>query len=164
MNPRPIPRPWRAALFLAALIPLEAAFVAGGTAYTKRYETKLLAEPRPLAEVAGKLGFGRKLKVEEVHGAWLRVSDGPTGGWVFAGNVSDTKPEEGQGLDMPLVASETSATAAARPLTPAAGNYAKSHQLANARADVEWLLTASAALTADEVDAYMQEHKKGEYQ
>ncbi len=141
------------------------AYEAGGFAYTKRVETKLLAEPKPLAEAAGKLAYGRKVKIEEVKGTWLRVSDGPSSGWVFTGNLSDTKPAEGKGLDgVPLLASQTTATAAARPLTPAAEEYAARRNLTDAREDLDWLLAECRAITPEAVDAFLQEKKKGEYQ
>jgi len=54
MKPRASPlRLWPLALLLFTAVTINAAFVAGGTAYTKRRETKLLSEPRPLADVAG---------------------------------------------------------------------------------------------------------------
>jgi len=91
---------------LAAL----AAFEAGGIAYTKRLETVARAEPRALAAAAGKFGYARKLKVLEVRDGWLRVSEGKISGWVFAGNLSDTKPAEGKGADgLGFAASETTA-------------------------------------------------------
>jgi hypothetical protein len=159
--------PARSAALLAALLCATAllAYEAGGFAYTKRVETKLLAEPKPLAEAAGTLPFGRKVKIETVQGAWLRISDGPAAGWVFAGNLSATKPDEGKGLDgVPLLASKTTATAAARPLTPAAAEYASRRNLTNAREDLDWLLTECHALTPEEVEAFLQEKKKGEFQ
>jgi hypothetical protein len=156
---------WPVALLLAAGVPLDAALSAGGTAYTKRVETNLLAEPAPLAAVKGKVAFGRKLKIEEAKGAWLRVSDGPAAGWVFAGNLSETKPAEGKGLDgLGLAASSTTATAAARPLTPAADDYAARHNLTNARDDLNWLLAQCHALTPAEVEVFLKEQRKGEYQ
>jgi SH3-like domain-containing protein len=141
------------------------AYEAGGTAYTKRVETKLLSEPKPMAEAAGKLAFGRKVKVEQVQGAWLRISDGPTAGWVFAGNLSATAPNEGKGLDgLPVAASETTATAAARPLTPAAVEYAGRRNLTDARGDLDWLLEQCQSITPEDVEAFLQEKKKGEFQ
>jgi len=146
---------------LAAL----AAFEAGGAAYTKRLETIARAEPHALAAAAGKFGYARKLKVLEVSGGWLRVSEGKVSGWVFAGNLSDTKPVEGKGADgLGLSASQTTATAAARPLAPAALDYADTHKLGQAKADIDWLLAQNAAVTAEEVEAFLQAQKKGEYQ
>ncbi|MDB6127720.1 MAG: hypothetical protein JWM35_1616, partial [Verrucomicrobia bacterium] len=98
MKPRFLPQLTLVTTLLATAAVLEAAMVAGNAVYAKRYETSLLAEPQPLAKQNAKVTVGRKLKVDEVRGVWLRVSDGPTGGWVFAGNVSDTKPAEIKGL------------------------------------------------------------------
>ncbi len=158
----------RSAALLAGLLCATAllAYEAGGLAYTKRAETKLLAEPKPLAAVAGKLTFGKKVEIEQVQGAWLRVSDGPVGGWIFAGNLTDTKPAEVKGLldGAPVLASQTTATAAARPLDEAAAQYAASQNLASVQEDLEWLVTTCAAITPEEVDAYLQENKKGEFQ
>ena len=157
------PRFVLAAILLAASA--LAAFAPGGTAYTKRLETRLLAEPKPLAETAARVGYAHKLKIEEVRGAWLRVSDGAKTGWVFAGNIADQKPEENRSLDvLPVAASETTATAAARPLAPAAVDYAARRGLAQARGDVEWLEQTGAAITAADVQAYLQAQKKGEFQ
>ena len=143
----------------------DAPYEAGGLAYTKRVETKLLAEPKPLAGAVGKLAYGRKVKVAEVRGSWLRVSEGATSGWVFAGNLSALEPSEAKGLDgVPLLASETTATAAARPLTPAAAEYATRRNLTGAREDLDWLLTECHAITPEEVETFLQEKKKGEFQ
>jgi hypothetical protein len=160
-------KPILAAVLLAVLLTASALFAyeAGGLAYTKRVETKLLAEPKPLAATTGQLPFGKQVKIDEVQGAWLRISDGPVSGWVFAGNLTDTKPTEGQGLDgVPVLASKTTATAAARPLTPAAAEYAARRNLARARTDLEWLLTECATVTTEDVTVFLQEKKKGEYQ
>ena len=84
--------------------------------------------------------YARKLKVEEVRGLWLRVSDGGTTGWVFAGNLAEQQPEENHELSgLAVAASDTTATAAARPLAPAAADYANRRGLAQSRHDVEWL-------------------------
>jgi hypothetical protein len=156
---------WTVALLFVAAPAVEAGLAAGGTAYTKRRETILLAEPAPLATPAGTLAFGRALKIEEVRGRWLRVSDGPVAGWVFAGNLAELKPVENKGLDgLGLSASETTATAAARPLTPAAEDYAARRNLVNARDDLNWLLAQCQAITPEELAAFLQAQKKGEYQ
>ena len=141
------------------------AFEAGAFAYTKRLETSLLAEPKPGADAAGRIAFAHKGKVEEVRGAWLRVSEGPVSGWVFGANLSAAKPDEGAKLDgVALLASKTTATAAARPLDEAVVKYAEQRDLKSAGEDLEWMLQASDAVTDDEVTAYLQENKKGEYQ
>ncbi len=165
MKTSALPRLGSAALLLATGVSLEAALSAGGTAYTKKYETNLLAEPAPLAAVTGKVGFGRAVKLQEARGAWFKIADGGSAGWVFAGNLSETKPAEGKGLDgLGLSASNTTATAAARPLTPAANDYATQHNLGNAREDLNWLLAQCSAITPARVDAFLKEQKKGEYQ
>lgn len=160
-------KPVLTAALLAALFTASALFAyeAGGFAYTKRVETKLLTEPKPLAESSGQLAFGKKVKIEEVQGSWLRVSDGPVSGWVFGGNLAESKPDEGKGLDgVAILASRTTATAAARPLSDATMAYAQQRNLGDAQGDLEWLVTACDAVTPEEVDAYLQEKKKGEYQ
>lgn len=165
MKTPPSFRSWPVLPLLVCTASLEAGLATGGTAYTKRVETKLLAEPAPLAAVVGRLGFGRAVKIAETRGTWLRIADGGTAGWVFAGNVSETKPAEGKGLDgLGLQASQTTATAAARPLAPAAEDYAARRHLANARDDLNWLIAQCHGLTAEQVEAFLQEQKKGEYQ
>jgi len=154
-------------LLIAALLaaPADAAFAPGGVAYTKRVSTALLAEPAPLAQPVARVGYARKLSIEEVRGLWVRVSDGGEKGWVFAGNLAEQKPAENRGLNgLPVTASETTATAAARPLAPAAVNYADRRGLGQARNDVEWLERTSGAITVDDVQAYKQAQKKGEFQ
>ena len=151
------------ALVLAASV--EAALVSGSIAYTKNLETRLLAEPRPLAAVTGKVRYASKLNVQEAKGPWLRVSDGSAAGWVFAGNVSEAKPGEISGADaLGLSASKTTATAAARGLTEVADAYATQHGLGDARGDLEWLRAQGAAVSAEDVEAFLKEHKKGEFQ
>jgi hypothetical protein len=141
------------------------AIEAGSFAYTKRIETNVLSEPRPLASTVGRLGFRRKIKVDQVQGSWLRVSDGPVGGWVFAGNIADTMPPEIKGTDgLPLSASQTTASAAARPLTPEANSYAAQRNLGAARNDLDWLQMQCRAITPAQVDTFLQTQKKGEYQ
>ena len=79
--------------------------------------------------------------------------------------MSDTKPAEGKGTDgLGFSASQTTATAAARPLAPAAVDYAESRNLGEARADLDWLTAQSFRVTNEEVEAYLQAQKKGEYQ
>jgi hypothetical protein len=142
-----------------------AAFAPGGTAYTKRITTVLLAEPAPLAQPVGRLGYARKLTIAEVRGLWVRVSDGSATGWVFAGNLAEEKPAENSLSDkIALNASDTSASAAARPLAPAAADYADRRGLAQSRHDVEWLERTCDAVTAADVSAYKEAQKKGEFQ
>ncbi len=158
----------RSVALFAALIGapavLLAAFAVGGIAFTTRPETTLLAEPQPFAEPAARVGYAQSLNVQEVRGAWLRVTDGKAAGWVFAGNLAEEKPSEVRGLDgLPVEASETTATTAARPLIPAAEEYSTRRGLGNAAADLAWLNEQVATLKPEEVKAFLQEQKKGEF-
>ena len=158
-------RLWPVGLLLTATVCVEAAFSAGGVAYTKRYKTTLLAEPSPQAKSTGELPFASKVNVDQLQGNWLHVSAGSANGWVFLGSLSETKPDEGKGLDgAPLLASNTTATAAARPLTPTADEYSQRRNLGNASGDLTWLLNKCGAITPAQVETYLKTHKKGEYQ
>lgn len=150
---------------LATVTLLPAAFAPGGEAFTKRVETALLAEPNALAKPVARVGYAQSLKVETVKGAWLRVSDGKTSGWVFAGNLAEEKPSETRGLDgLPVAASETTAAAAARPLVPAAEDYSTRRGLGKAAEDLAWLSQQAGVVKPDDVKAFLQEKKKGEFQ
>ncbi|MDB6094229.1 MAG: hypothetical protein JWM32_1791 [Verrucomicrobia bacterium] len=151
---------------LCAGVPaLPAAFTAGAVAYTKRVETVLLSEPKMLASPVTRLAYAKKLKVESVQGAWVKVSEGKNSGWIFGGNLSDEKPSEAKGLDgLSLGASKTSATAAARPLTEAGEAYAKRQNLGNASGDIEWMTQQCHDLSDQELERFLEEQKKGEYQ
>lgn len=164
MKTRLMPGAWPLVFLLFAAVSVQAALVAGSIVYTKRFKTTLLAEPSPLAAPAGELALGRKLTVTDARGNWLQVSDGPLAGWIFSGNLSTLPPAEGKGLDgLPVAASQTTATAAARGLTPAAADYAGRRGLENARDDLAWLLEQSEALTDEQVEEFLQTQKKGEY-
>ena len=153
------------ALSLGTATVLPAAFSPGGEAFTKRVETALLAEPNMLAKPVARVGYAQSLKIESVKGAWLRVSNGKDNGWVFSGNLAEEKPSETRGLDgLPVAASETTAAAAARPLVPAAEEYASRRSLAKPAEDLTWLKTQTSAVTPADVKAFLQEKKKGEYQ
>ena len=162
MNPRKSSPRWPFLLGLTAAVTLQAALAAGGIAYSKRMQTKLLADPSPLAAVNATIGYAKPLKVEETRGAWLRVSAGANAGWVFAGNVSAVEIKEAAG-GLALNASATTVTAAARGLSEEGAAYANRHQLADAREDLNWLLEQSAAVSADDLENFLQEKKLGEY-
>lgn len=142
-----------------------AAFTAGGTAFTKRVRTDLLSDSKALAPVCAQVGYARKLKIDQVRGLWLHVQDGPNAGWVFSGNVAEEKPSDTKGMDgVPLAASKTSATSAARPLAPAAEQYGDRKGLEQAKDDVLWLEGMSDAVKADQVDEFLKANRKGEFQ
>ena len=110
------------------------------------------------------MGYAQSLTIQEVIGQWLRVTDGKVSGWVFAGNLAEEKPSEVRGLDgLPLAASETTATTAARPLIPAAEEYSTRRGLTNAADDLVWLTQQQAAITPADVKAFLMEQKKGEF-
>jgi hypothetical protein len=163
MNPRIPFRAWSVIVGAAAVVTLQAALAAGGVAFTKRLETKLLAEPSALAPVSAKVGYARRLAVEETRGAWLKVSEGANSGWVFAGNVSEQEIKAAGPAGMSLNAGDTTVTAAARGLSEEAADYAQKHKLTDAREDLKWLLAQSAALSPEDLEAFLQEHKLGEY-
>ena len=155
-------------LFCLALATTPAALLAalavGGTAYTKRAETSLLAEPRPLAEITARVAYAQPLKVQELRGSWLRVTDGKNQGWVFGGNLADEKPSEVRGMDgLPVAAAETTATSAARPLVPAAEEYSQRRGLGKAAEDITWLNQQQVNVTPVAVQAFLQEQNKGEF-
>ena len=142
-----------------------AVFTAGRDAYTKRVETALLSEPKMLAKPVAQLPYAQKLRVEEVQGSWLRVSDGRRSGWVFAGNLAEQKPSATKGLDgLPLAASATTASTAARPLTPTSSDYSERRGLADAAADLQWLEQQHALLPTPTIQEFLKTEKKGEFQ
>jgi len=154
-------------LFLAAtLVSLAADFKKGGTVYTKRQETALLAEPKPLAAAVGKVAFALPLKIEEVSGQWLRVSTAKVpkiSGWVYAGNVADSKPTTAPLTGMTAnTASKTTVAAAARPLTKTATDYARTRNLGSS-AGHDWLDALAATISEADVTRYIVENKRGEY-
>jgi hypothetical protein len=151
-------------LFLAAALAANAVDK-GGTVYSKRNETNLLAEPKPLASAVGKAGFAEALKVVEVRGTWLKVTGKAAAGWVFGGNVANDKPTLAPPAGLTSIeASDTNTAAAARPLAPAANTYAERHGAGDPRRDVEWIDAQAAKLSPAAITTYLKTHKKGEYQ
>lgn len=159
------------AMACATALPVNSAeFSKGDKVWSKHVETALLAEPSPLAAAQATVGFAEKLSVKETQGKWLRVKGDDAkgdevGGWVFSGNVATEKPKLPPAAGFTTVeASETNTIAAARPLTPAAEQYAQNQGAGDAQADVTWLDTESALVTQRDLTTYMTENKKGEYQ
>jgi hypothetical protein len=158
------PRLVAAGLVLLLALGSVAALKKGDTVFSKRNETSLLAEPKPLAPAAAKVGFAESLRIEEVRGNWLRVKARKAEGWVFLGNVAEEKPKHAPAAGLTTVsASETNTAAAARPLAPAAEGFAARHDAGRALADLEWLDATTAQMPDSAVVAYMQENKKGEF-
>ncbi len=141
-----------------------AEFSKGDKVWSKHLETALLAEPSPLAASGAVVGFAEKLTIKEIRGAWLRVKADDVAGWVFSGNVATDKPKLAPAAGFTtLDASQTNTVAAARPLTPAAEQYAQNLGAGDAQADIDWLDAESAALTQLDLTSYMSENRKGEY-
>ena len=158
------PRVWPLLLALVITATLQAALAVGGVAFTKRIETKLLAEPNPFAVVSGQVALGKQLAVQEIRGSWLLVSEGTNTGWVYAGNIAETKPAEGTGTaGLGPSASETTATAATRGLSEEAEAYATRRNLTDAHTDLTWLYEQSAAVSVEDVAKFLQEEKRGEF-
>lgn len=148
-----------------AAIGILTAFKKGDTAYSKKIDTPLLAEPKPLAATSAKVAFAEKLAVDEVRGSWLHVSTKDASGWIFQGNVTETKPSAAPSAGITSVSADSTDTvAAARPLTEAAEGYSERHSDGKAKADVEWVDAQSAMATEELIVAYMRENEKGEYQ
>lgn len=166
MNSRTFPRRLGVALLAcAAATVAPAALQKGGTAYSKRNETKLLAEPKPLATAVGKAAFAEPLKVLEVRGAWLNVKGKAATGWVFQGNLAEEKPSLAPPAGLTSVeANDTTTSAAARPLAPVANGFADRQGAGKARADVEWVEQQAAKVGPAAVNEYLRANKKGEFQ
>ncbi len=136
----------------------------GDKAYTKKLETTLLDEPKPLAHPVAKISFAAELDIEQINGSWLLVTAGDNRGWIFAGNVAEKKPVADHKTDfLPSSASETTASIAARPLDDVAKNYGTQKGLGEAKADVEWVEQQSAQVNDVAVVQYLQAKKLGEY-
>jgi hypothetical protein len=149
---------------LAALLAV-AAIEKGGKVYSKRNETPLLAEPKPLAAVVGKVAFAEVLAIEEIQGSWLKVKAKKVAGWIFTGNIAEDKPSQAPSAGLTTVsASDTNTAAAARPLAPAAEGYVARHNAGESKADVEWLDKTAGELKPAVIEAYLRDNKKGEYQ
>lgn len=159
---------WSSIFVLACLIAVPASsaeFKKGKKVWSKHYETPLLAEPSPLASVLFTVGFAEKLSILEVRGTWLLVKSNKDEGWVFNGNIATEKPSMAPAAGWTTVdASETNTVAAARPLAPAAEEYAARHDAGEAQADIDWIDTESDRVTTLDIIAYLVANQKGEYQ
>lgn len=154
-----------AVLLAAAASTVLAEFKKDQKVWSKHVETTLLSEPRPLAAVQSTVGFAEKLSILEMQGAWLRVKSKSGEGWVFQGNVASDKPSLAPAAGLTRVeASQTNTVAAARPLTPAAKDYAQRHGQQDAQADIDWIDLEASRVTAGELIAWMSANGKGEYQ
>ena len=141
------------------------AFEKGKAAYTKRSETALLEEPKPLAKSLATLPLGAAVNIVELGGHWAKVSRDKDTGWIYLGNLGEQKPAQDHSIEgLPTSASETTASIAARPLDKVAKDYASQKGLYEAAADVTWLEQQTGALDEAAVIAYLKAQKKGEFQ
>jgi len=149
---------------LLALPAYSAEYKKGQKVWSKHYETALLAEPSPLADAVAKVGFAEKLSIRESRGTWLRVKSDEGEGWVFQGNIAVEKPSLAPAAGWTTVeASQTDTVAAARPLEPAAKNYAQRHNAQEAEADIDWLDAQAALVSNQEIIEYLSAGQLGEY-
>lgn len=154
----------RSALICLAIVSSAVAYDKGSTAYAKRPDTNLLAEPNALAASVGKATFAEVLKVTETRGAWLHVKSKTASGWIFEGNVASTKPTHAPAAGLTTIsASATNTVAAARPLSDAGSAYAGRHGGGNAREDLAWLEKTATKTTGSNVEDYLKAGRKGEY-
>ena len=143
---------------------VSAAFAPGGSAFTKRADVTLLAAPQMGSQEVGRLGYAQKVGITEVNGAWAKVNGGAANGWAFGGNLSETAPADTQGFDgLPISASNTTASAAARPLKEESQQYANRHGLNSASSDLTWL-SQHATLRPGELQEFLKANQKGEFQ
>jgi hypothetical protein len=165
MKPRSAPvRIALAGLLGLGAIALLTAFKKGDTVYAKKIETVLRADPRPLGAASAKVTFGTALNVQDVTGPWLQVRAADASGWIFEGNVAGEKPAQAPSAGLTKISADsTDTTAAARPLSEAGEAYASRHDSTAARADVEWVDAQSAAISEEDLVAYLRDNEKGEY-
>ena len=141
------------------------AFEKNKTAYTKRFETALLEEPKPLAKSVATLPVGSEVKIVELDTRWAKVSSGKDSGWIYLGNLAEEKPAKDHSIEgLPTTASETTASIAARPLDRVAKEYANGKGLGEAAADITWLEGQTDSITIPAIIEYLKAQKKGEFQ
>jgi len=141
-----------------------AAYEVGATVFTKKKLTDLLAEPNRSSTATTSVPWGEKLTVRNQQGVWLHVSSNSGSGWVFLGNVAGEKPPAENTKDfMTSSAAETTAATAARPLAPAAQEFADRRGAAEAARDIQWREGVADIIGSFDVDAYLQQTGKGEF-
>lgn len=168
MKPKTSLRLLAFAAIIGAVVPtVVAAPKQGGTVYSKYNQTRVYAEPKKSDNVVATVGFAAPLKVSAINssGLWYNVAANGASGWVFSATVAENKPEPEKTAGYGSVdASSTTTAAAARPIAPAAKEYAARHNLKDAEADVDWVEAQAHKITRPIVDSYMATNKKGEYQ
>jgi len=149
-----------AAVSLAAAAELEA----GHTAYVIHDGQPLLADKDPDADTVTKLKSHHEYTVVVIDGRWaeLKTDSGKTG-WVYEGNLSREEPPDVNDSGFSTEASTTTLNAAARGIDDDAKGYASRKGEAESADDVVWMEQENDAISKDDVQAYLKDHKLGEY-
>ena len=135
----------------------------GHSAYAIRDGQPLLADKDPDAAAVAKLKSHHEYTVIEVSGKWVQLKAGSTTGWVYAGNLSRDEPPDVNTSGLSTEASATTLSAAARGIDDDAKSYADRKGEAESADDVVWMEHENDAIGKDDVQAYLKDHKLGEY-
>ena len=152
------------ASLLALACTASAALAPGGTGYTKKASTDLLASGERSAKVVATLPMSTKVKIVAQSDRWLQVESPSGKGWIYSGNLSEDKPAvERQGSFAAVSAQEATASIATRPLDAQAREYAKRQGKGDAASDIIWMERQADSVSAAQVTAYLKSAKKGEF-
>lgn len=133
------------------------------SAYVIHDGQKLLADKDPDAATVAKLKAHRAYKVVQISGNWVQLKTDSGTGWVYRANLSRDEPPDVNTSSFKTEASSTTLNAAARGLDDDAKAYASRKDEAESASDVVWMEKQNDAISRDDVEAYMKEHKLGEY-
>lgn len=136
---------------------------AGHSAYVIRDGQPLLADKDPDAAVVTKLKSHKAYPVLDLSGKWAHVQAGSASGWIYIGNLSREEPPDINTSSFSTEASATTLSAAARGLDNDAKGYAGRKGEAASADDVVWMEQQNDAVSRADVQAYLKEHKLGEY-
>ena len=152
------------ASLLALVCTASAELAPGGTGYTKKASTELLASAGRSGKVVATLPISTKVKIVGQSDRWLQVESSAGKGWIYSGNLSEDKPAvERQGSFAAVSAQETTASIATRPLTEQARAYAQRQGKGDAASDVIWMERQADSVTSAQVTAYLKSGRKGEF-
>ena len=152
------------ASLLALACTASAELAPGGTGYTKKASTDMLASAERSAKVVATLPISTKVKIVAQSDRWLQVESSKGNGWIYSGNLSEDKPAvERQGSFAPVSAQETTASIATRPLTEQARAYAQRQGKGAAASDVIWMERQADSIGSGQVTAYLKSGRKGEF-
>jgi hypothetical protein len=152
------------ASLLALVCTASAELAPGGTGYTKKASTDLLAGAERSAKVVATLPISTKVKIVAQSDRWLQVESSAGKGWIYSGNLSEDKPAvERQGSLVAVSADNATAAIATRPLDAQARAYAQRQGKGDAASDILWMERQADSVTAAQVNAYLKSAKKGEF-